>query len=202
MNIILEDATINFYDEINNSDDEHEDKDNLCLLTNEPLDKNHIILPCNHKFNFFPLYKEVVNQKTITYTSHLNTDKLLISQIKCPYCRQICNNILPRIKVNNNIVFINGVNTPEIYSMPFHKCHYIFKSGKNKNNRCSKIGFYKDNICYCKEHHLLLNKRTETKNNLSLKPTCKSLLQSGKRKGEECGSSISIGEYCKRHIPK
>lgn len=36
---------------------------NKCLITDEPLRKDHILLECGHKFNYIPLYKEVVFQK-------------------------------------------------------------------------------------------------------------------------------------------
>ena len=48
MNIVLE-GNINFYDELNNLDTDDEDENEaVCLLTNLPLDKNSIKLPCNH----------------------------------------------------------------------------------------------------------------------------------------------------------
>lgn len=36
---------------------------NKCLITDEPLRKDHITLICSHKFNYVPLFKEVVFQK-------------------------------------------------------------------------------------------------------------------------------------------
>ena len=57
MNIILQD-NINFFEQLKNLESDDEEV-NVCLLTNLPLDENKITLPCNHSFNFFPLYKEV-----------------------------------------------------------------------------------------------------------------------------------------------
>lgn len=42
---------------------EDDNQDNYCLLTKEPLDNIHIKLECGHKFNYVPLYREVVIQK-------------------------------------------------------------------------------------------------------------------------------------------
>ena len=74
MNIVI-DGNIDFYAELNkdtDSDDECSDE-NTCLLTKLPLDKNSIKLPCSHEFNFYPLYKEVYQQKTIIQTRRANS---------------------------------------------------------------------------------------------------------------------------------
>lgn len=77
-------------------------QDNLCLITGEPLSDNHIILPCQHKFNYIPLYNEIKKQKICFLPnkkshSYLETQKLRQNQIKCPYCRTIVDGILPPI---------------------------------------------------------------------------------------------------------
>jgi diphthamide synthase subunit DPH2 len=38
--------------------------DNICLISKDKLHPNHITLKCNHKFNYIPIYKEVLYQKT------------------------------------------------------------------------------------------------------------------------------------------
>ena len=60
MNYIIE-GGLDFYAEINKNDSE--DESSLCLISGESLGRNHIELPCNHKFNYVPLYQEVVTQK-------------------------------------------------------------------------------------------------------------------------------------------
>ena len=52
-------------DNTNNDNAENENEDNCCLLTKEPLQNIHIVLSCGHKFNYIPLYREVIAQKTI-----------------------------------------------------------------------------------------------------------------------------------------
>ena len=163
MNIIIED-NIDFYKELTTFDSDDDDdilNENVCLLTRMPLDRNKISLPCKHSFNFYPLYKEVYNQKSKTNISHLETHKLKFNQIKCPYCRQIFDFILPHIRINKSMSFYHGVNTPVNICMPYdHLCTYIFKSGKNKNNVCGKLGYYvDDDSCYCSTHHLIIQKR-------------------------------------------
>lgn len=50
-----------------------------------PLTYNFIKLPCNHSFNYLPLYNEL----TLT-----NTYK---RSIKCPYCRTLSSKLIPYI---------------------------------------------------------------------------------------------------------
>ena len=46
-----------------------ENEENCCLLTKEPLQHIHIVLACGHKFNYIPLYREVIAQKTVGLSS-------------------------------------------------------------------------------------------------------------------------------------
>lgn len=206
MNIIIEDD-INFYEQLNKLDTDDEDEE-LCLLTKMPLDKNKITLPCNHSFNFIPLYKEICIQKTHT-SLYLDIDKVNVDQIKCPYCRQKFNLLLPYIRINKDVKYVYGVNKPEHLCMPFHKCTYIFNNGKQQNIQCSKNGYYEGTDCYCMTHHTLISKqKLKIKNkNLNKKNTigkCKCILKTGKRLGEECGHRILSEDmiYCKRHTVK
>lgn len=210
MNIILE-GNINFYDELHNMDNDSDDEDdNYCLITKMLLDKNSIKLPCNHAFNFVPLYKEVIQQKAKTNMSYLNTDKLAFNQIKCPYCRQKFDFLLPHIRLNKEMIFCQGVNTPEKLCMEFHTCEYMFKNGKNKNNLCAKPAYYGVVGCYCSSHHSVASKNNGLSSNsittLNSEDIilCKAVLKSGKRVGQECGLKICNGTeaFCKRHSSK
>ena len=218
MNIVLE-GNINFYDELNKIDtDDEDDNELVCLLTNLPLDQNSIKLSCNHEFNLLPLYREVVKQKTRTASSYLNTDKLAFNQIKCPYCRQKMDYLLPHVRLNKEMTFVSGVNVPEKLCMKFHTCHHIFKSGKNKGNCCSKIAYFDVEGCYCTTHRTFALKKkplastiintTSVNKNVNTvieSPTlCKGILKSGKRAGQVCGSKIKCknDSFCKRHLPK
>lgn len=202
MNFILED-NIDFYNELNNIDSDNEDEENQCLLTKIPLDKNHIKLSCGHAFNFEPLFKEVCNQKCKSGTLHLEINKLAYNEIKCPYCRQKQDKLLPHVKLNNDMNYISGVNGPESLCMEFHKCNYMFKSGKNKDNNCPKPAYHDVSGCYCKSHHTTMIKKHATTIKVECK-TCIAVLKSGKRKGEVCGGKIKdeTSEYCKRHTSK
>ena len=200
MNIVLE-GNINFYDELHKLDsDDDNDNDNepLCLLTNLPLDKNSIKLPCNHEFNFVPLYKEVVQQKTRTISSHLNTDKLAYHQIKCPYCRQKTDSLLPHVRLSKEIGFISGVNAPEKMCMDFHTCTHTFKSGKNKDQCCLKPAYFDVEGCYCTTHHAYTlkqkmkksSKQTTTKKPIKISTKKSTKVSSHTTSTNENGNSV------------
>ena len=105
---------INFYEELKKSlesnDDEEEEfkKENMCLITNKPLTENYITLDCKHTFNYEPLYNDVYQHKYNFYTMEPN--KLKSSQLRCPYCRQVQNKLLPYHENMKNIKKIQGVN--------------------------------------------------------------------------------------------
>lgn len=124
--------------------------DNNCLITNKPLVEPIIMLDCKHKFNYEAIYKEVIQQKT--KINGLETTKLKLYQIKCPYCRNITDNLLPpRIGFQN----IFGVNSPIKYCMGLIPCEYTFCSGVNKGLQCGKKSLHK----YCKRHKKIMDNR-------------------------------------------
>jgi hypothetical protein len=122
--------------------------DNVCLLTGLPLVKNHIKLPCSHKFNYEALYNEVRNQKQY---NEYNIHTLQINEIKCPYCRNVSNNLLPYVPVIKKKK-INGVNSPDKYTMNYKHCSYQFMRGKNKGSACNENGFETDRGDLCEMH--------------------------------------------------
>ena len=119
----------NEYNEYNESNEEY----NICLITNVKLNNNYITLKCGHKFNYTPLYYEIVYQKT---KKILDNKKLKINEIKCPYCRQVTDQLLPHFKYYNSNL-INGVNNPEKYCMKINECSYIKNNIKCTNNACN-----------------------------------------------------------------
>ena len=55
----------NYY--LNNNIINNCDSNNLCLISNTILEKNYITLECGHKFNYMPLYYELLYQKKKKY---------------------------------------------------------------------------------------------------------------------------------------
>lgn len=202
------------FNEMLSKDSENkESEDNTCLITGETLLNNHITLPCNHKFNYIPLYNEVKKQKicflpTKKTHSYLETQKLKVNQMKCPYCRNIVHGILPPFQ---NAPMIIYVNFPEKYvhtSFLNKTCKYKFRSGKKKNSLCGMKCYGE----FCQHHR---KRGLAYKNKLKELPiitkatnkgSCVHCMSSGKRKGEWCGKSalylVGTNKYCKTHAVK
>jgi hypothetical protein len=148
MNYIIEDG-MDFYAEINKNDG-HEDGVGLCLISGQMLGKNHIKLPCGHEFNYVPLYLEIVSQKR-KYNPY-NMERLMNYQIKCPYCRNVSNKLIPFIPVEKGVERVKGVNSPNSLCMGHHDCSWVFKSGKNKNGSCTRTAFETECGKLCETH--------------------------------------------------
>lgn len=166
-----------------NSTEENSEEQNKCLITGEDLTDNHVTLMCNHKFNYIPLYDEICKQKY----SRKNIPKLYVNQLKCPFCRNIQNKILPNIS-SMNVKNILGVNSPNKYCMFLNTCSYVFKSGKRKGETCMK----KCNDKMCMQH--MKNKKTTQQCE-----RCKFILVKGKNKGKQCSFLGKFDGYCSKH---
>jgi hypothetical protein len=140
-------GNIDFYKELYESLDDNDNDDaeipktnNLCLITNAPLEKDHIQLFCNHSFNYIPLYNDLCKQKKNGTESYHKKNL-----IKCPYCRSLHEYILP---FNPNVTPVYGVNTLNSIYMN------VVKSAYNNNNKNTPIG-YTEGVCEYKttSHH-------------------------------------------------
>ena len=88
----IKDVT-DFYNQLHdNSLDEIEENTDVCLISQQPLEEGHITLLCGHRFNYDPLFNDVYNHKKKHYT--LDTMRLRDYQIRCPYCRNIQNQLI------------------------------------------------------------------------------------------------------------
>ena len=149
MNYIIE-GDIDFWNELN---DDSEDKDKIekCLLTNAPLSRNYITLPCSHKFNYKPLYNEIIHSKN--YQKY-NKFPLKNYQIRCPYCRTRHQKLLPWIPIEG--VEYNRLACSKLKNSSIsHKhCEYCYKTGKNKGNKCGDSRAFEgeDRLVLCLKH--------------------------------------------------
>lgn len=162
MNVKLED-NVDFFAELKSAleppKENHKilDQDTSnCLITQDKLEENHITLICRHKFNYLPLYHEVVKQKS---GSPLETSYLSLNQIKCPYCRTKTNKLLPYIS-HPEVVSKRGVNYPAKYCMTLYTCTWMYKSGKKKGLTCGGDATSGEFGICCSMHH-----RLQLKNN-------------------------------------
>lgn len=146
----------------------------VCLISHDQLETNYITLECNHKFNYNDLYNEIVKQKTVK--NYCEIQKLQTKQLKCPYCRNVQNKLLP-LRDGYNKKY--GVNQPNRYCMTTNKCNYIFTKGKNKDKMCN----ISCNSAKCKNH---------------TKVKCLSKT----KKGIPCKNLGKYDGYCKLHCSK
>lgn len=169
MNYEIEDK-LDFYNLLNNSSQDLTSdisNNNICLITYEKLTDNSITLLCNHSFNYYPLYREIYNQKK-NFNKYFDINKLKINEFKCPYCRNINTQLLPYIPYKN-VNKISGVNYPENLCMKNkHTCCWVFKNGKNKGFSCNVNSYILEGNNYCYSHHNKLNKINEKKNSNKL----------------------------------
>jgi len=120
-----------------------------CLISNEDLEYNYIKLDCGHKYNYLDLYNEIVYQKT---KKILDNNRLKINEMKCPYCRNITNKLLPFYKYYN-VNYIRGVNGPTNFTMNLNKCEYIVKNKQTKmKDTCNASACITKNGMFCNKH--------------------------------------------------
>lgn len=120
---VIED-NIDFYSEINK--DEEINQDNICLITQNILDKDHISLECGHKFNYEAIFNDIINHKT--KFNKLEKNFLNTNEIRCPYCRNIQDKLLPSHELFPKI---HGVNYFDDYL-------YLLNIFKNYNDKWIK----------------------------------------------------------------
>lgn len=217
-----EKMTFDFYKFINQEIEDEIIHDDLCLISKEPLEENHLKLYCGHKFNYDSLYNDLKKQKN--YKGYLITnmkERLPKFAFRCPYCRKLFKRcVLP---YRSGYLEILGVNSPSKYSLLMNHCKF-----KMKNNlMCDKLCV--DKLCsrhlklYFKNQdnktiEQFINENNEDKNknqdknentseqnnshneNKMIERKCNAILKTGKRVGEKCLCKCDKSGYCKRHI--
>lgn len=144
MNYIIED-NLDFKAALAN---DLEEDPSICLISQQPLTKSHIQLPCKHTFNYKPLYKEIYVQKTVR--NMYETVRLKINELKCPYCRSVSEQLLPYLP-SEEPERKAGVNGPAKYCMPYPLTCEWFTI--NNEKACTKPACYIGNVSYCKTHY-------------------------------------------------
>jgi ferredoxin len=116
----------NLYNKTEHSVDKNADVD-VCLISLEKLEANHITLNCKHKYNLVPLFNYL-------------SQEMRGGCIYCPYCLQNTNNTLPIRNINGTYIYNKKVN------LPLEKCI----TDEHKCNKCgSCLGFNGS----CIRHH-------------------------------------------------
>jgi hypothetical protein len=170
-----------------------------CLITHEPLNDTAVTLECNHSFNYLPLYKYVLKSKSSKFN---NMEKKCIksTQLKCPFCRNIQNALLPTPPDGVNAPLVHGVNAIEYSPIKVGKCCYDRGEGKEPCQITLVYTAYRDNQSYCFNHRALMKKKWDKED--KFKHKCTYLFCRGIKKGTPCGQTIREnikGGLCKKH---
>jgi hypothetical protein len=116
--------------------------DKQCLISHEALTYNAITLPCNHSFNYIPLYTELCLHKK--------------TKLTCPYCRTMHDKLLPFIPLPN-VLKISGINYPTKMCLAGNPCQWKMTTGVNKGKSCGKNGIEDATGTYCEKHKEKMN---------------------------------------------
>ena len=100
------DLDLNDSDSSNNRDTDTKES-NECLITNTQLKENYVTMECGHKFNYEPLFYDILNHKKKFNSMERHILKTM--EIRCPYCRNIQKNLLPYYEIAG-IEKVHGVN--------------------------------------------------------------------------------------------
>ena len=96
-----------------------------CLITGDLIkERDGVELACCHFFKYTSLVKEI--------QTNMNTKQICI---RCPYCRQTQNSLLPYRK---GMEKIKKVNYPLKYCYYKNKCTRVIQRGKRKGRMCGK----------------------------------------------------------------
>jgi hypothetical protein len=123
---IVEDG-IHFYDELKKSANSILDvEDDRCLISNQALIVDQTVtMECGHKFNYVPLFLDLVNHKRKFNSMERTILKTI--EIRCPYCRHIQKNLLPYQDLPG-VEKVHGVNyVNDLISLIVQPSDKVFK---------------------------------------------------------------------------
>ena len=136
-NYLIED-NINFYEELNKSlniDKEDSSEEKYCLITHELLLDDHVLLDCNHTFNYKALFNDIMNHKK--KFNSMERHILRGIEIRCPYCRNVQKKLLP---YNEKYPKVHGVN--------YFDDNYKEYNNDYKNKNYLLNGYVEGNCCF------------------------------------------------------
>lgn len=138
---------LDFYTELYKSldieecEEKTEEDNNKCLITNQLLIDKYVTMNCGHKFNYIPLYHDLVNHKKKFNIMEGSHSKLSLNEIRCPYCRKKQQGLLEYYE-ELGLEKINGVNfyDPNLkhsqsnHNYTTHKCEYLYPNEEYNPN--------------------------------------------------------------------
>jgi len=112
------------YAKLDQPDHDDANNKNVCLITNDTLIDRHYEMNCGHKFNYAPLYKDLVNHRKKFNSMESGLNVLSKSEIRCPYCRARQKGVLPYYE-DMGLEMVEGVNA--VYIKPVG-CSFVWKN--------------------------------------------------------------------------
>jgi hypothetical protein len=179
---------INFYEELYKSLDKEDTQENLeyCLISSQPLTENYVTMVCGHKFNYQPLFYDILNHKK--KFNSMERNHLRSSDIRCPYCRNVQKKLLPYIEGYPKVHGVNyyDENTSKIkYSCKMNSIKLVndgyilgdccYETSKNSENedvvKCTNnmVKMLTNNKFYCPLHKYAMIKKIMQENKMKLK---------------------------------
>lgn len=129
-------GNIDFYAELYKSLDDTDENvivstndENKCLITDSPLTDKFVTMKCGHKFNYEPLFKDILNHKQKFNAMESSKSTLKMNEIRCPYCRKIQTELLPYYE-ELGFPKKNGVNFFDPKIIPIHSIYNHSSSQK------------------------------------------------------------------------
>ena len=166
-----------FYTSLENdteSDIDDDTSQDLCMITQTPLYNDHVTLQCGHKFNYDAIFNDIYNHKKQFH--ELETSRLKNTQIRCPYCRNIQDCLLPCPDGKQMVCGVNAVvdisqehvinmRTPSMFWLNYRHfargycCHGVNDIAKLRKStsevKCSDTMVIYNDVderVYCKTH--------------------------------------------------
>jgi hypothetical protein len=175
-------GNVDFFTELNHSlhTDTETNAVDHCLITYLPLTDKFVTLQCGHKFNYAPLFNDLYAYKKKMNQLEMSHDRLLIHEIRCPYCRAKQSGVLPFYEElshakTNGVNWLHPSNVTKSYNVAQY-CHIAECTHCRTND-----------LQYCTTHYK------------QKQPLCMHILTTGKRKGDVCGCKATKDNVCNRH---
>jgi len=196
----LIEGNINFYEELYKSLDTEDKQDNndYCLISNQPLVENYVTMSCGHKFNYQPLFYDILNHKK--KFNSMERHCLKSTDIRCPYCRNVQKKILPYVEGYQKVHGVNyydevmyNSQTSKLNTVKLQNSGYIvgeccfvtsYKDEHGNDLKCKNnmVKMLTNNKFYCPLHKCSMVKQIMQENKLKLKEEKKKAKEEEKMK--------------------
>jgi len=210
--IIDKNINLNFYEELYKSLDatvQEDSSQELCLISNMPLTTNFVELECKHKFNYLPLYHDILAHKKLF--NRLEHRVLKSQEIRCPYCRNVQKTLLPYynipgVKLEHGVNYLDEslLNPKECFEFIKGKCAFISTVTENVNN----VKIVTENPCgvtlvlllekngktYCLKHTSMMIKKLAKEEKQNEKDAAKQQAKEAKLKAKQEANMAAAAE--------